>query len=50
MPSASIEGTRQLASVTWFGWQVPSMLALGMLAVLASVFLGFAIRAFRVRD
>jgi ABC-2 type transport system permease protein len=44
------EVTRQLASVTWFGWQVPSMLALGMLAVLASVFLGFAIRAFRVRD
>jgi ABC-2 type transport system permease protein len=42
--------TRQLASVTWFGWTVPSQLALGMLTVLAAVFLGVAIRAFRVRD
>ncbi|HXA28729.1 MAG TPA: ABC transporter permease [Candidatus Angelobacter sp.] len=42
--------TRELASVTWFGWQVPSILALGMLSLLGSVFLGVAIRAFRVRD
>jgi ABC-2 type transport system permease protein len=42
--------TRELATVTWFGWAVPSMLALGMLALLASVFLGIGIRAFRVRD
>jgi ABC-2 type transport system permease protein len=42
--------TRQLATVTWFDWAVPSMLALGMLALLASVFLGIGIRAFRVRD
>jgi ABC-2 type transport system permease protein len=44
------EVTRRLASVTWFGWEVPSILALGMLALLASVFLGLGIRAFRVRD
>jgi ABC-2 type transport system permease protein len=42
--------TRELASVTWFGWQVPSILALGILSLLGSVFLGVAIRAFRVRD
>lgn len=42
--------TRTLASVTWFGWQVPSILALAMLSLLGSVFLGVAIRAFRVRD
>jgi len=42
--------TRTLASVTWFGWQVPSILALGILGLLGSVFLGVAIRAFRVRD
>jgi len=42
--------TRTLASVTWFGWQVPSILALGILAVMGSVFLGLGIRSFRVRD
>jgi len=42
--------TRTLASVTWFDWQVPSILALGMLSLLGAVFLGVAIRAFRVRD
>jgi ABC-2 type transport system permease protein len=42
--------TRTLASVTWFGWQVPSILALAMLSLLGSVFLGVGIRAFRVRD
>jgi ABC-2 type transport system permease protein len=42
--------TRELASVTWFGWPVPSMLALGMLTLLGAFFLGIAIRAFRVRD
>ena len=42
--------TRELASMTWFGWAVPSILALGMLGALAAVFLGIAIRAFRVRD
>ncbi|HZS14707.1 MAG TPA: ABC transporter permease [Candidatus Dormibacteraeota bacterium] len=42
--------TRQLASVTWFGWEVPSILALGILGVLAAVLLGFSIRSFRIRD
>jgi ABC-2 type transport system permease protein len=42
--------THQLGSVTWFGWEVPSLLALGMLTLLGAVFLGIAIRAFRVRD
>jgi len=42
--------THQLASVTWFGWAVPSQLALGILALLGAVLLGIAIRSFRVRD
>jgi len=42
--------THQLASVTWFGWAVPSLLALALLAALGAVFLGFAVRSFRVRD
>jgi ABC-2 type transport system permease protein len=42
--------TRQLASVTWFGWAVPSQLALCILALLGAVLLGIAIRSFRVRD
>jgi ABC-2 type transport system permease protein len=42
--------TRELGSVTWFGWAVPSLLALGMLSLLGSVFLAIAIRSFRVRD
>jgi ABC-2 type transport system permease protein len=42
--------THQLASVTWFGYAVPSQLALGMLACLGAAFLAVAIRSFRVRD
>jgi ABC-2 type transport system permease protein len=42
--------TRELASVTWFGWMVPSILSLGILASIGAVCLGIGIRAFRVRD
>jgi ABC-2 type transport system permease protein len=42
--------THQLASVTWFGWAVPSLLSLAIVAGMGAVFLGIGIRAFRVRD
>jgi ABC-2 type transport system permease protein len=42
--------TRELASVTWFGWTVPSILSLGILASIGAVCLAIGIRAFRVRD
>jgi ABC-2 type transport system permease protein len=42
--------TRELASVTWFGWTVPSMLSLAIVACMGAVFLGIGIRSFRVRD